>query len=117
MSDSFNSLDDFFDSVASKDTSVRLDVYPRLEAYLQNEHNHMHCSDSGKFCEFILTWINCSNFKVSMNGLSIIQLLIQRFTENLRNYSTESNSFFFISFLNFHLKLYSYFLSSCCGHS
>ena len=43
-----------------------------------------------KFCEAILLWVNSSNFKVSINGLTIIQLLIQRLTEQLRNHSTES---------------------------
>jgi hypothetical protein len=97
MSEHFNSLDDFVDSVTSKDTNVRLDVHARLEEYLRNEHSRPHCTDLGKFCEAILAWINCSNFKISINGLTIIQLLIQRFCEPLRNFATESllNLFFF----------------------
>ena len=89
-SDHASSLDEFAESVVSKDTNVRLDVYARLEDYLRNEHARMHCSDLSKFCEGILAWVNCSNMRVCINGLTIIQLLIQRFTEPLRNYATES---------------------------
>jgi hypothetical protein len=97
MSDHSHSLDEFMESVASKDTNIRLDVYARLEDYLLNEHARMHCSDLSKFCEAILAWVNSSNHRVSVNGLTIIQLLIQRFTDPLRNYATES-LFIFVLF-------------------
>ena len=89
MGDHFNSLDDFLESAISKDSNVRLDIFARLEEYLRNEHNHLHSSDLSKFCEAILSWINSSNFKISINGLTILQLLMQRLTEPMRNYSTE----------------------------
>ena len=83
-------LDDFMENVCSKDTNIRLDVFARLEDYLKNENSDLVCMDIIKFCEAILLWVNSSNFKVSINGLTIIQLLIQRLTEQLRNHSTES---------------------------
>jgi CLIP-associating protein 1/2 len=88
-SDSYYSLDEFLPSVCSKDTNARLDIYSRLEEYLKNEHTNLHCMDMNQFCNAILAWISSSNFKISINGLTIIQLLIQRLTEPLRNYSTE----------------------------
>jgi hypothetical protein len=89
-SDSYYSLDEFLPSVCSKDTNARLDIYSRLEEYLKNERTNLHCMDMNQFCNAILAWIGSSNFKISINGLTIIQLLIQRLTEPLRNYSTES---------------------------
>jgi hypothetical protein len=95
-SDSCYSLDEFLPSVCSKDTNARLDIYSRLEEYLKNEHTNLHCMDMNQFCNAILAWISSSNFKISINGLTIIQLLIQRLTEPLRNYSTESMILFFV---------------------
>lgn len=89
-SSAFYSLDDFAPSVCSKDTNVRLDIFVRLEDYLKSDHTNMQCSDLPKFCDAILSWINSSSFKISINGLTIIQLLVQRATEQLRNHSTES---------------------------
>ena len=89
----YSNLDDFMESVCSKDTNVRLDVFARLEDYLKNENSDLGCMDIIKFCEASLLWVNSSNFKISINGLIIIQLLVQRLTEQLRNHSTESKNF------------------------
>ena len=86
----YNNLDHFMESVCSKDTNIRLDVFARLEEHLKNENSDLGCIDIIKFCEAILLWVNSSNFKISINGLIIIQLLVQRLTEQLRNHSTES---------------------------
>jgi hypothetical protein len=85
-----NSLDDFAESVCSKDTNVRLDVFMRLEEFLRNESSYTHTQDLNRFCEGILAWINSSNYKISINGLTILQLLMQRMTEPMRVYSNES---------------------------
>jgi hypothetical protein len=90
--DEYSSLDDFLPMVCSKDTNQRLEVFGKLEDYLKNENIHVKYTDLNKFCESILSWIDSSNFKVSINGLAIIQLLIQRLTDELRNYSAESKA-------------------------
>jgi hypothetical protein len=95
-SDSYDSLDKFLTSVCSKNTNAQLDIYSRLEEYLKNEHTDLHCMHLNRFYNGILAWISSSNFKISINGLTIIQLLIQRLTEPLRNYSTESMILFFV---------------------
>lgn len=87
--DSFRSLDDFANAVYSKDLNVRQDTFFKLEEYLKNDYNRIDCSNLPKFCDAILEWVNCSNFKVSINGLTILQLLIQRQTEQLRGHSIE----------------------------
>ena len=89
----YYNLDDFTESVCSKDTNIRLDVFARLEDYHKNDNTDLGCQDIMKFCDAILLWVNSSNFKISINGLTIIQLLIQRLTEQLRNHSTESINF------------------------
>ena len=86
----YRSLDDFLEMVCSKDTNVRLDAHSKLEEYLKYSNSDLSCYDLSKFTEAILQWISCSNFKISINGLSIMQLLIQRLTEPLRNHTTES---------------------------
>ncbi len=83
----YRSLDDFVNSVSSKDTNVRLDVYARLEDYLNNENSCLKCQDLNKFCESVLQWVHSSNYRISINGLTLIQLLVQRLTEPLRNQS------------------------------
>lgn len=85
----YRSLDDFLVAVSSKDTNVRLDVYARLENYLNSEHTSLKCHDLNKFCDAILQWIHSSNYRISINGLTLIQLLIQRLTDQLRNHSIE----------------------------
>lgn len=91
----YRSLDDFANAVSSKDTNVRLDVYARLEDYLNNEHTSIKCQNLDKFCDSILLWVHSSNYRVSINGLTLIQLLIQRCTDHLRNHSIESNQILF----------------------
>ena len=87
----YRSLDDFAEHVCSKDTNVRLDVYARLEDYLGNEHSDMRCHDLNKFCDAVLQWVHSSNFRISVNGLTLIQMLMQRLPDQLRNHTTESN--------------------------
>ena len=84
----YRSLDDFMSTVSSKDTNVRLDVYARLENYLNSEGS-MKCHDLNKFCDGILQWVHSSNYRISISGLTLIQLLIQRATDHLRNHSSE----------------------------
>ena len=102
LNDTFRSLDDFATAVYSKDLNVRQDTFFKLEEYLKNDHSRLECSNLPKFCDAILEWVNCSNFKVSINGLTILQLLIHRQTEQLRHHSIESkkkrilNFFFYI---------------------
>ncbi len=86
----YRSLDDFFTAVGSKDTNVRLDVYARLEDYLTNENTCLKCHNIDKFCDSILQWVHSSNYRISINGLTLVQLLIQRQTNELRNHSAES---------------------------
>lgn len=85
----YRSLDDFFVSVSSKDTNVRLDVYARLEDYLNNENSCLKCQDLNRFTEAVLQWVHSSNYRISINGLTLIQLLIQRLTDQLKNQSIE----------------------------
>lgn len=81
----FRSLDDFSEVIASKDTNVRLEVFNQLEPFLKQPHSNLHCTDLNSFCNSIMAWVSSSNFKISINGLTIIQLLIQHMHEKLQN--------------------------------
>lgn len=82
----FRSLDDFSEIIASKDTNVRLEVYNQLEMFLKQSHSNLHCTDLNSFCNSIMAWVSSSNFKISINGLVIIQLLIEQMHDKLQNY-------------------------------
>jgi hypothetical protein len=92
MNNRYASLDDFMQSVCSKDTNVRLSIFPDLEEYLQNEHSILKCSDLIKFCDSILLWVSSSNFKVAINGLRIVHLLIERLPDKLLTHAIESKN-------------------------
>ncbi|CAF0708571.1 unnamed protein product [Brachionus calyciflorus] len=85
----FRTLDDFSELIVSKDTNVRLEIFHQLEAFLRQPHSNLHCTDLNTFCSSILLWINSSNFKISINGLTIIQMLIQRLSDKLQNYTID----------------------------
>jgi hypothetical protein len=85
----FHCVDDFMKSVCSKDNSVRLDVFSRLEDYLRNESSDLKNLDLNRFVDAIVEWVKSSNFKISINGLIILQLIIQRQTDQLKNFCTE----------------------------
>ena len=90
MSSDYGSLDDFMQSVCSKDTNVRLNIFNDLEEYLQNERSNLKCADLIKFCDSILQWISSSNFKIAINGMTIVHLLIDRLPDKLYTHAIES---------------------------
>ena len=92
--DCYESLNDFMASVCSKDTNVRLDIYYKLEEYLKSDESRVDCVDMVKFCDAILAWVASSNFKISINGMTIVQLLVQRLTDDLKTHTTESRRSF-----------------------
>ncbi|UJR28252.1 hypothetical protein I4U23_009502 [Adineta vaga] len=72
-------LDQFYSNVTSKEPSVRLECFPHLEIYLSNVHNSTNCEDLTGFIKGLLKWIEGSNYRISCNGLRILELLIERF--------------------------------------
>ena len=90
MNNRYVSLDDFMQSICSKDTNVRLSIFSDLEEYLQSEHS-------------ILLWVSSSNFKVAINGLRIVHLLIERLPDKLLNHAIESKNTFITPKLIFKL--------------
>lgn len=103
MNNRYVSLDDFMQSICSKDTNVRLSIFSDLEEYLQSEHSILKCSDLIKFCDSILLWVSSSNFKVAINGLRIVHLLIERLPDKLLNHAIESKNTFITPKLIFKL--------------
>ncbi len=94
MEVNFNSLDEFIPFVSSTDSNSRLEIYPKLEKYLKNENSNLECENLLKLIEHIILWINSSIFKISLNGLNIIKLLIQKLTDQSKIYIAEGNILF-----------------------
>ncbi len=57
-------LDDFYQSVLSKDPNVRSECFPALENYLSDVNTSLECEDLTGFIDGLLRWIESSNFRV-----------------------------------------------------
>ncbi|CAF2342388.1 unnamed protein product [Rotaria sp. Silwood2] len=75
-------LDQFYPNVLSKEPSVRLECFSILENYLSNRNNSIDCEDLTGFINGLLKWIEGSNYRISLNGLRIVELLIERLDTN-----------------------------------
>ena len=58
-------LDDFYQSVLSKEPSVRLECFPLLENYLSDTDTSLDCDDLTGFIHGLFKWIEGSNFRVN----------------------------------------------------
>ena len=57
-------LDHFYQSVLSKEPSVRLECFPALENHLSDANTSIDCEDLTGFLTGLLKWIEGSNFRV-----------------------------------------------------
>ncbi|CAF5182919.1 unnamed protein product [Rotaria magnacalcarata] len=79
-------LDHFYPSIQSKEPNVRLDCFSKLEDYLSDENNSIECEDLAGFINGLLKWVESSNYRISYNGLRIVEQLLER----LDSYEFES---------------------------
>ncbi|CAF3437384.1 unnamed protein product [Rotaria socialis] len=79
-------LDQFYSSLQSKEPNVRLDCFSKLEDYLSDENNSIECEDLTGFINGLLKWVESSNYRISHNGLRIVEQLLER----LDSYEFES---------------------------
>ncbi|CAH1773836.1 unnamed protein product, partial [Owenia fusiformis] len=77
-------LDEFAASVSTQDTRKRLQVHGDLVRHLQDPICSISCEDFDQFIEGLVGWVNCSNYKVSLNGLEVLGLLVNRCGENFK---------------------------------
>ncbi|CAM4936063.1 unnamed protein product [Rotaria socialis] len=75
-------LDDFYQSVLSKEPAVRLECFPSLENYLSDVNTSLECGDLTGFIDGLYRWIEGSNARIAGNGLRILELFLDRLDSN-----------------------------------
>ncbi|XP_055860577.1 CLIP-associating protein 1-like isoform X8 [Biomphalaria glabrata] len=85
-----SSLDDFIDGVTSQDTKKRLQTHADLIPFLSDPHSSLECQDFNvdQLIEGLAGWVKSSNFKVSLNGLEVLCLMVDRMGENFKPHVT-----------------------------
>ncbi|XP_052805188.1 CLIP-associating protein 1-like isoform X10 [Mya arenaria] len=81
-------LTDFLPNVTTQDTRKRQQCYESLSRYLSDPRSSLECEDNDAFVSGLASWVTCSNYKVSLNGLEILCLMIDRMGEDFRPYVT-----------------------------
>ncbi|CAF0740402.1 unnamed protein product [Adineta steineri] len=81
----YKNLGQFYPHVLSKEPNVRLECFISLEHYLTDVNNSIECEDFEGFIKGLLKWIEGSNYRISSNGIRILEL----FTERLNSYEFE----------------------------
>ncbi len=81
----YHSLDDFFTAYNSKDITSRLKMYDHLEDYLNNENRFFEW-------EFFDTILFTPNTRITAKRLTLVRLLIQRKTNELKNHAKKSKA-------------------------
>nr|AYP63828.1 CLIP-associating protein 1 [Haliotis discus discus] len=81
-------LNDFMPNVTTQDTKKRFLVHTELVPYLSDPGSSLVCEDIGKFIEGLTGWVNCSNHKISVNGLEVLCLMVDRMGEEFKPHVT-----------------------------
>ncbi|KAL8621729.1 hypothetical protein ACOMHN_061864 [Nucella lapillus] len=82
------SLDDFLDGVLTQDVKKRFTVHAQLVTYLSDPLSSLKSDDLDRFVEGLSGWVSCSNYKVSVNGLEILCLMVDRMGEEFKPHIT-----------------------------
>ncbi|XP_048238503.1 CLIP-associating protein 1-like isoform X25 [Haliotis rufescens] len=81
-------LNDFMPNVSTQDTKKRFLVHTELVPYLSDPGSSLVCEDIDKFIEGLTGWVNCSNYKISVNGLEVLCLMVDRMGEEFKPHVT-----------------------------
>ncbi|XP_064644239.1 CLIP-associating protein 1-like isoform X4 [Lineus longissimus] len=81
-------LDKFLPNVATSDTTKRMKVYDDLIAHLSDLDSSIECEEMDRFTEGLANWISGSNYKVTLNGLEVLVLLIDRMEDQFKHHVT-----------------------------
>ncbi|XP_025078403.1 CLIP-associating protein 1-like isoform X19 [Pomacea canaliculata] len=82
------SLDDFLDGVLTQDVKKRFQVHQQLVSYLSDPLSSLKSDDLDRFVEGLAAWVSCSNYKVSVNGLEVLCLMVDRMGEEFKPHIT-----------------------------
>ncbi|CAI9735477.1 CLIP-associating protein 1-B isoform X13 [Octopus vulgaris] len=80
------SLDTFMRNVVTQDTRSRTQVHSELVSYLSDPGASLDCEDIDQFINGLVAWVNSSNFKISLNGLEVLCLMVDRMGEEFKPY-------------------------------
>ncbi|KAK3106105.1 hypothetical protein FSP39_012814 [Pinctada imbricata] len=82
------SLDYFLPNVSTQDTRKRVQAHSELVPYLSDPHSSLYCTEIDEFIGGLVAWVNCSNYKISLNGLEVLCLMVDRMGEDFRHHVT-----------------------------
>ncbi|XP_053408709.1 CLIP-associating protein 1-like isoform X4 [Mercenaria mercenaria] len=82
------SLSDFVPNVTTQDTRKRQQCYEVMSRYLSDPRSSLACDDMDALVEGLTAWVTCSNYKISLNGLEILCLMIDRMGEEFKPHVT-----------------------------
>jgi hypothetical protein len=87
-------LEEYLNQIQSTDSNHRLDVFPKLEA-LFSTSSQVHLakiihSDGPKIIGSLIQWIPSSNHKICLNSIQLLQMIVNKTPEPLKNYLAES---------------------------
>ncbi|CAF1109261.1 unnamed protein product, partial [Didymodactylos carnosus] len=81
-----NNLDQFYLGVVSKEPSQRLECFAGLEEYLKDQNNTLECEDTYGFVSGLLKWVECSNYRIALNGLKALEAFAERLGGEFERY-------------------------------
>ncbi|KAF6018412.1 CLASP1 [Bugula neritina] len=79
-----NNLDKFYNGIVTQDNKLRTTTYSQLTDFLQNPSSSVSSENLDKLIDGLANWVNSSNFKVSLHGLTVLYLLVNRLGEAFR---------------------------------
>ncbi|XP_022102459.1 CLIP-associating protein 1-like isoform X2 [Acanthaster planci] len=77
-------LDDIVTQILKQDTQSRLQASHDFQMYLSDEDSLLVCENFDRLVDGLVSWVNCSNFKVSLCGLECLTCLVDRMEEKFR---------------------------------
>ncbi|CAL1546836.1 unnamed protein product [Lymnaea stagnalis] len=83
-------LEDFIEGVMTQDTKKRLQTHAELIPFLSDPRSSLECQEFNvdQLVEGLANWVKSSNFKVSLNGLEVLCLMVDRMGENFKPHVT-----------------------------
>ena len=73
-----------FPGVTTSDTRKRIQTHADLVTYLRDPCCSLSCLEIDEFIGGLVAWVNCSNYKISVNGLEILCLMVDRMGEDFK---------------------------------
>ncbi|XP_071154265.1 CLIP-associating protein 1-A-like isoform X21 [Mytilus edulis] len=77
-------LDDFTLGITTSDTRKRVQTHSDLVSHLRDPYSSIHCIDIDELIGGLVAWVNCSNYKISINGLEVLCLMVDRMGEDFK---------------------------------